>query len=90
MTFGNIHVISNFKVNSKEDVNIMKLRFNFEFDSILSGFIIGTVLFGDKNYWWLLAAVVILTSVEVKGWPYVTVKYDSDEGFSVNKGKYGE
>ena len=66
----------------------MNIKIDFDGSNFIAGFIFGAVLFYGLSLWWLLLSLIVLLDFEIKGMPYIKFKYDSTNGFRVEKGRY--
>ena len=66
----------------------MNISLNFDGNNFLCGFYVGFILFGGHSLWWLSIAALMVIDFNIKGMPYIKLKYDNDTGFTVKKCKY--
>ena len=55
-------------------------------NSFLSGIILGMVIVGVINPFWLVLAFISLFDAEIKGMPFAKLTYESGVGFKFTKG----
>ena len=66
----------------------MNIRFDFDGNSFLSGVILGMVIAGVINPFWLVASIILLFDAEMKGMPFAKLTYKSGKGFKLTRGVY--
>jgi len=65
----------------------MNVKFSFDGNNFIAGFVLAMTLLSGFSLWWLLLIPFALCDFEIKGMPYIKLRYE-DGKLNVDKGRY--